>query len=236
MFRFSLLKKSIAETLKIDSETEFFERFLTQHPVPESAQCAYSAGGSAVTTARGNFRSLISFSSSIAILLTLAAASSNPCELFAQRPVAAPASQPIRSLSMVSGDFDEDGFADLAIGSALVDGGSIRLMRGNSDAIAPQTHASWLAAGRHELTTPFLQPEEMSRLKTAPDMLAAADVNGDGHLDLAYASKNGSVLAVMLGTGKGRFWANSASIVLPGHITALTAYRPGAPVLGEALV
>ncbi len=137
---------------------------------------------------------------------------------------------------MVSGDFDEDGFADLVIGSALKHGGSISLMRGNPDALAPQTHASWLAAGRHELTTPFLQPEETIRLTAAPDLLTAADVNGDGHMDLAYASKNSSVLQVMLGTGKGSFRPNSVSITVPGNITALTAYRPGAPFLGEVIV
>jgi hypothetical protein len=191
-----------------------------------------------VITAHRNSRTLVSLKPSLAILLTLAAASVATGELSAQLPAiaATPPSQPVQSLSMVSGDFDEDGFADLVIGSALKNGGSISLMRGNPDALAPRTHASWLAVGRHQLTTPFLQPEETIRLTAAPDMLTAADVNGDGHLDLAYASKNSAVLQVMLGTGKGSFSPNSLSIAVPGKITALTAYRPGAPFLGEALV
>jgi len=49
---------------------------------------------------------------------------------------------------------------DLAIGYATGTGGAIGLMRGNHDAIAPRTEASWLAAGRHELTVPFLQPSQ----------------------------------------------------------------------------
>lgn len=188
-------------------------------------------------TAPGNFRSIVSFSSSPAILLALVAASFIHGELDAQQAsMAAAPSQPLRSLSMVLGDFDEDGYADLAIGSALKQGGSIRLMRANPEAIAPRTHAGWLAAGRHESTAPFLEPEETIRLKATPDLLTAADMNGDGHLDLAYASKTSGVLAVMLGTGKGSFAPEAASIALPGHITALAAYRPGAPILGEVLV
>ena len=139
-------------------------------------------------------------------------------------------------LAMVSGDFDEDGVADLVIGYGLDDGGSIALLRGNGDAIAPQSQASWLAAGRHEDADPFLQPSKTVSLKTAPSLMASADVNGDGHLDVVYAAKGSGQLQVMLGTGHGTFLPQAVSITVPGGITALASYRPGAPVLGEALL
>ena len=139
-------------------------------------------------------------------------------------------------LSMVSGDFDEDGVADLVIGYGLDEGGSIALLRGNRDAIAPQSQASWLAAGRHEDADPFLQPSKTVSLKTAPSLMASADVNGDGHLDVVYATKGSGQLQVMLGTGHGTFLPQTVSITVPGGITALASYRPGAPVLGEALL
>ena len=141
-----------------------------------------------------------------------------------------------RPLAMVSGDFDEDGVKDLVIGYASQKGGSIALLRGNLDAIAPQTQTSWLAAGRHEYSDAFLQPSKMVSLKAQPSLMVSADVNGDGHLDVVYGSQGSSVLYVMLGTGHGTFLPQPASVTLPGTITALAAYRPGAPTLGEAVI
>jgi trimeric autotransporter adhesin len=140
-----------------------------------------------------------------------------------------------RPLAMVSGDFDEDGVADLVIGYATEDGGSIELIRGNPEAITPRTHADWLAAGRHEYIDSFLQSSKPMALKSEPSLMATADVNGDGHLDLVYAAKDSDKLNLMLGTGKGTFLAKTNSIALPGTITALSSYRPGAPLLGDAV-
>ncbi len=141
-----------------------------------------------------------------------------------------------RPLAMVSGDFDEDGIQDLVIGYGVQDGGSIIVLHGNRDAIAPLTHESWLAAGRHNYSEPFFQRRRPVNVKKEPDLMVSADVNGDGHLDLIYASQGGSQLQVMFGNGDGTFQPNPASITIPGGITALAAYRPGAPVLGEAII
>jgi FG-GAP-like repeat len=141
-----------------------------------------------------------------------------------------------RPLAMVSGDFDEDGVDDLVIGYGLQKGGSIALLRGNLDAIAPQTQTSWLAAGRHEYSDAFLQSSKMVPLKTQPSLMVSADVNGDGHLDVVYGSQGSGVLYVMLGTGQGTFLPQPVSVTLPGTITALAAYRPGAPTPGEAVI
>ncbi len=138
-------------------------------------------------------------------------------------------------LAMVSGDFDEDGVADLVIGYGLEKGGSIALLRGNLDTIAPQTEASWLAASRHQYSDPFLQRSKTTNLTTQPSMMISADVNGDGHLDLVYATKGSAQLNVMFGDGKGKFLA-PISATIPGGITALAAYRPGAPLPGEAVI
>jgi CSLREA domain-containing protein len=191
-----------------------------------------------VNRAIRNSRKAVSLVSNATIFLLLFLGLSEAGGLFAQQRARTNTSQdqPLRSLSMVSADFDEDGVADLAIGYALGKGGSISLMRGNHDAIAPQSHASWLAAGRHEPTVPFLQAEQTIKVSAEPDMLAAADVDGDGHLDLVYATKGSRVLNVILGTGKGSFLPNPASITLPGRITAVASYRPGSPILGEALL
>src|SRR5271157_4995031 len=76
-----------------------------------------------------------------------------------------------RPLAMVSGDFDEDGVADLVIGYGLEKSGAIAMLRGNPDAIAPQTEASWLAAGRHEYSDPFVKSSKMTAVSTAPNIM-----------------------------------------------------------------
>ncbi|MBT9332636.1 beta strand repeat-containing protein [Paracidobacterium acidisoli] len=140
-----------------------------------------------------------------------------------------------RPLAMVSGDFDEDGVQDLAVGYGLTKGGSILLLKGNLDARAPQTQASWEAAGRHQYSDPYLQSSKPVSVAAEPDLMIAADVNGDGHLDVVYATKGSTTLNVMFGDGKGNFRAPvSASVA--GGITALASYRPGSPLSGEAII
>src|ERR1700722_648101 len=138
-------------------------------------------------------------------------------------------------VSMVAGDFDEDGINDLVIGYGLQKGGSLSLLRGNLDAHAPRTYESWLAAGRHQYSDPYLQGPKSIAVKTHPSLMVSADVNGDGHLDLVYATQGSTQLNVMLGDGKGNFSA-PISTTLAGGVTALSAYRPGAPLMGQAIL
>lgn len=140
-----------------------------------------------------------------------------------------------RPLSMAAGDFDEDGVNDLVVGYGLSKGGEIGVLRGNLDAHAPQTQASWLAAGRHQYSPPYIQSAAMISVTSAPSLMIAADINGDGHLDLVFAAKGSSQLSAMLGDGKGNFLA-PVSATMAGGITALAAYRPGAPLLGEVIL
>src|SRR5580698_1468335 len=129
-------------------------------------------------------------------------------------PQAVPHSQPLhlplsdatgRPLAMVSGDFDEDGTPDLVLGYSRAEGGILQLLNGNPEAIAPRTETGWLAAGHHEAVDPFVKQAEPIATKTLPELLIAADVNGDGHLDLVYVSRNSSALYVMPGDGHGGF-------------------------------
>jgi hypothetical protein len=140
-----------------------------------------------------------------------------------------------RPLSMVTGDFDEDGVGDLVIGYGLQKGGSIAFLRGNLDAHAPQTHESWLAAGQHQYADPYLQLSKPISVSAQPTLMLSADVNGDGHLDLVYATQGSTQINVMFGDGAGNF-STPVSTSVAGGITALAAYRPGAPLLGEAIV
>jgi len=61
-------------------------------------------------------------------------------------------SQPV---SLTAGDVDQDGFEDLVVGYSAGSGGFISIHRGNIDAFAPQSDASFQAIGRGEFLAPF---------------------------------------------------------------------------------
>jgi len=97
--------------------------------------------------------------------------------------------------SAVYGDFNEDGLVDVAYnytGDRVV-----ALNRGNA-VFEPQgsVRESPLASGYGTL-------------------IAAADVNGDHHLDLIYSSDTGAILAVAFGDGHGAFSTEIESTVTP---------------------
>jgi len=125
------------------------------------------------------------------------AAAAGSRQMASAREPIQPALQPLRSLSMVSADFDGDGVADLAIGSSNRAGGAITIEPGNLDAIAPQTEASWTAAGLHQATTPFLPASQTIQLDSTPDLLLSADVIGSGQHDLVYATTGSGAIHVL---------------------------------------
>src|SRR5215831_8687176 len=127
-------------------------------------------------------------------------------------------------LSMVSADFDEDGVQDLVVGYSTPGGGVIAWHRGNLDAFAPQSDASFQAIARGEFPSPFLPEVQTLNVPVNPDFLAAGDFTGQGHTDLAVASRNGNAVYIFAGDGKGNFTA-ARTINLPGGVTALGADR-----------
>jgi hypothetical protein len=140
-----------------------------------------------------------------------------------------------RPLAMASADWDEDGVEDLAIGYGLDQRGAIALMRGNLDALAPQSYQSWLAAGHGQYASPFLPSADLIQVPEQPAMMTVADVNGDGHKDLVFAARNGHVLHVLLGDGKGHFSLQDP-VTVAGEITALAAYKAGDDRIADVVI
>src|SRR5258708_87080 len=125
-------------------------------------------------------------------------------------------------LSMTTGDFDGDGIADLLVGYKTPNGFAISVQRGNLDAFAPQSDASFQAIGRGEFPAPFLPQAQVLSVPISPDFIAAGNFAGQGHLDLFVAAKVGNTLYLFQGDGKGGFSAPQV-VDLPGGVTALAA-------------
>ena len=87
--------------------------------------------------------------------------------------------------SLVAGDFTGDGFLDLARANYEPDANTVSVLLGNGDGTF-QTNVDY-ATG------------------TNPIGLLAADLNGDGKLDLAVSNYNTNNVSVLLGNGDGTF-------------------------------
>ncbi|HEY1402179.1 MAG TPA: VCBS repeat-containing protein, partial [Terriglobales bacterium] len=129
-------------------------------------------------------------------------------------------------LAMIHGDFDQDGIEDLAVGYATPGGGAIVVHRGNLDAFAPQSDASFQAIGRGEFPAPFLPQAKVFSIPIRPDFLAAGNFTGKGNTDLVAASKGGNALYVFPGDGKGNF-GQPQIFSLSGAVHALAAGNLG---------
>jgi predicted NUDIX family NTP pyrophosphohydrolase len=112
--------------------------------------------------------------------------------------------------SVTTGDFNNDGKADLA--TANFEGGGFVLL-GNGDGSFGAAHS--FKAG------------------TNPKFVAASDFNGDGKLDLAVANANSENVSVLLGDGTGAFASavNYTVGVNPGYLSIGDFNNDGKPDL-----
>jgi len=147
---------------------------------------------------------------------------------FVGDPIAVKAlgSSDAQPLAMASGDIDADGIDDLAVGYATSNGGVLVVHRGNLDAFAPQSQASFEAIGRGEFPPPFLSQAQAFVVPVRPDFIAVGDFMGHSFPDLAIAARGDSALYVYANDGSGHFNATQ-TLKLPGGVTALAAGQLG---------
>ncbi len=127
-------------------------------------------------------------------------------------------------IALIHADLDADGVEDLAVGFSTPNGGAVVIHRGNLDAFAPQSDASFQAIGRGQFPSPFLAESKVFQVPVQPDFLVAGDFTGNGNVDLAIASRGGNALYILPSDGKGKF-GSPLIVHLSGSVTAVGAER-----------
>lgn len=125
-------------------------------------------------------------------------------------------------LALASADFDEDGVPDLISGYVVAGSGAITLLRGNVDAIYPNSPEAQQRRADGTFTgAPFLSPALVYAAPQSPDFVGAGDFDCDGHWDVITAARGSDNLFLFSGDGKGGLRLTD-EIRLPGAVTALT--------------
>ena len=132
----------------------------------------------------------------------------------------------VKPLSLAQGDFQESGIPGLVVGYTAPGGSILAVHRGNLDAFAPQSRASWEAIRDGRFPSPFLLQADVVEVPERPDFLEPGYFSGQGHLDLVLAARKGSRVYVLAGNGHNQFKA-PMSIPVSGAITALAVGKLG---------
>jgi uncharacterized repeat protein (TIGR01451 family) len=132
------------------------------------------------------------------------------------------ASGQAQAISMMKGDFDQDGYEDLIVGYSTSMGGTLAFYRGNREAFAPQTDAAFQAIGRGDFPPPFLPQATAISVPVNPDFIATGNFAGNGFQDLVIAANGGRSIYLLPGDGAGNFGAPK-ELPISGNVTVLAS-------------
>lgn len=127
------------------------------------------------------------------------------------------------AVSLAAGDFDVDGYGDLAVGLSAPHGGIIAFHLGDRNAFAPQDQATLDAIGRGDFPSPYLPDAQLVEIPERPDFLGAGDFIGAAGPGVVAAARNGQSLYVVARGASGLLDLEQ-TIQVPGQITALASH------------
>jgi len=127
----------------------------------------------------------------------------------------APGGGEVVARDLASGDMNEDGLLDLAVGYGDSEGGLVGLYTGSKTALFPGRDGS-------SISQPSLRPLAMLSVPEAAALIEIGDFDADGHLDVASAAWWSETLYLQMGRGDGTFEAPEP-LAIPGRITAMLA-------------
>jgi uncharacterized repeat protein (TIGR01451 family) len=126
-------------------------------------------------------------------------------------------------LALASGDFDQDGVADLIVGYKDANRGILTLLRGNVDSVFPNSLEAQMRKSHGEFTdSPFLSSANVFSVPEAPEFITTGDFDSDGHLDVVTAARDSQTLYLLTGDGLGQISA-AKRIELAGKVTAMSS-------------
>ena len=138
-------------------------------------------------------------------------------------------------VALASGDVDTDGVEDVIAGYVGPNGGVLAIYRGNLDAFAPQSEASWQAIGAGRFPAAFMPQAKTIELPETPDFIVTGNFVGGGAVDVAVAARRSHTLYILAGDGKGGLLAPQA-ISVAGGITTLAASQLDASTMSSHIV
>jgi CSLREA domain-containing protein len=126
-----------------------------------------------------------------------------------------------RPAALTTGDYDEDGVADLVVVYATHGGGVMVIWHGDEGALFPNGAEARKRRARSESPdSPFRVTATAFELAEAPDFVGAGDFDADGHFDVVTARAGGDALHIHKGDGRGGL-SQTERLALSGNLTAL---------------
>jgi hypothetical protein len=126
-----------------------------------------------------------------------------------------------RPAALTTGDYDEDGVADLVVVYATHGGGVMVIWHGDEGALFPNGAEARKRRARSESPdSPFRVTATAFELAEAPDFVGAGDFDADGHFDVVTARAGGDALHIHKGDGRGGL-SQTERLRLSGNLTAL---------------
>ncbi|MEP6900146.1 MAG: carboxypeptidase regulatory-like domain-containing protein [Actinomycetota bacterium] len=128
----------------------------------------------------------------------------------------------LRPTTLVSADFNFDGYPDVISGFAGTNGGVITLHKAWNQAFAPDDEQVLARIKNGEFPATYEKQAKVLEIPIAPDFIVSGKFYKDSSLDLIIGSRQSSSIYILKSDGRGSF-SSPREIKLDGEVTAIAA-------------